>query len=158
MEKSIKILVISNTCGNTGTILTAIDKEHPDVIFHLGDGVRDLSDLEFSGKIYAVRSGSEYGRALPTATKISFGKEIMLLSHCDNYSIRDKQKLTNFATAQCATMLLFGSEDEPYYFEQNGIKFVCPGAMFDRMTATYAILILNEDGELDIKHRKLIDE
>lgn len=158
MEKSIKILVISNTRGNTGPILTAIDKEHPDVIFHLGDGVSDLADLNFAGKIYAVRSGGEFGRQLPTATKISFGSEIMLLSHCDYYEASDKQKLTDFATAQGATILLFGSEDKPAYFEQNGIKFVCPGSLHERMSATYVIMEMDENGALDIKHCQLIEQ
>ena len=157
MEKSIKILVISNTKGNIGPILTALDKEHPDVIFHLGGGVRDLSELNFRGKIYAVRSGGEFGKRLPTATKISFGSEMMLLSHGDGWSIKDKQKLADFAAAQAATLLLVGCDDEPTYFEQNGIKFVCPGSLHDRMTATYAVIEMDEAGDLDIQHRKLID-
>lgn len=158
MEKRIKILVISNTVGNTGTILTAIDKEHPDVIFHLGDGVQDLTDINFQGKIYAVRSGNEFGRRLPTATKISFGNEVMLLSHCDRYTSKDKQQLVDFANEQCANILLFGCDDEPVYFERNCIKCACPGSLFDRMSATYLIIEVNKAGKLNIEHRKLIDE
>jgi len=158
MEKSIKILVISNSEGNTGPILTAIDREHPDVIFHLGGGVGDLSDIIFSGKIYAVRSGSELGRKLPLATKIRFGKEIFLLSHCDNMSTRDRNRIAEFATTEGATIMLMGCEEEPIYFEQNDIRFVCPGSLYDRMTATYATIELNEAGDIDIQHHKLIEE
>ncbi len=160
MEKSIKILVISNTRGNTGPIWTAIDKEHPDVIFHLGDGIKDLADVNFTGKIYVVRGSGDFvkHKRIPFATRISFGHEFMLLTHGDNYFAKDRQKLCNFASAQGATMVLFGNDDEPAYFELNGIKFVCPGSLCDRMTATYVIIEIDEDGNLDIQHHRLIDE
>ncbi len=158
MEKSIKILVISNSLGNTGPILTALDKEKPDIIFHLGGGIRDLSELNFGGRIFAVRSGGEFGKRLPTASKINYAKEVFLLAHGDGMSLKNKQKLTDFALGQGATILLVGCDDEPAYFEQNGVKIVCPGSIHDRMTATYAVITLPTDGEPIIEHRKLIED
>lgn len=155
---NIKVLVISDSMGSTGPILTAIDREKPDVIIYLGNGIRDLVDINFAGKIYAVRSGGEFGKKLPTAGKISYQQEIILYTHADGYKMpKDKEKLVQFATSQGATMLLFGNNEEPTYFEQNGIKFVCPGSMYDRATASYAILSLFPDKEPKIEHKKLME-
>lgn len=158
MEKMIKVLVINNSLGNLGPIFTAIDREKPDMIFHLGGGARDLGELGFEGKLYAVRSGSEFPKRLPTVSKIGFSDEIILLTHGDGLSLKNREKLVNFAYAQGATIVLLGCDDEPAYFEQNGVKFVCPGSIHDRMSATYTILTLSENAEMQIEHHRLIEE
>ncbi len=155
----IKVLVISNSKGCLGPILTAVDKEKPDVIIHLGGGVADLVDLNFSGKIYAVRSGGEFGKKLPTMTKLNFDKQVIVATHGDGLSfVKDKQEIVDMAITQGATIMLFGNSDTPEYFEQNEIKFVAPGAIFNRKTATYAIVELQaEGGAPEITHHKLLD-
>lgn len=154
----IKILVISESCGNVGPILTAIDREKPDVLIHLGGGIRDLADLTFSGKVYAVRSGSEFGKKLPTASKLSYDREMILFTHADGMSMpKDQAALAELATTQGATIVLFGSDAEPTYFEQNGVKFVCPGHIYDRKKGTYAILRLSPDADAIVEHKKLME-
>ncbi len=154
----IKVLVVSNSNGNLGPMLSAIDREKPDVIIHLGGGVRDLADINFSGKIYAVRSGSEFGKKLPTMNKLSFDKQIILYTHGDGLSIRkDKADIVHTAVMQGATIMLFGNSEEPVYFEQDNIKFVAPGSIADRKKATYAVIILDTDNEPQIEHKKVME-
>lgn len=153
-----KVLIVSDSKGSVGPILTAIDREKPDAIIHLGNGVRDLVDLTFSGKIYAVRSGGEFGKKLPTASKLNYDKEIILYTHGDDWTYpKDKAKMVEFCSQQGATIVLFGGVKEPVYFEQNGIKFVSPGEMHDRTSATYAIMYLAAGQETKFEHKKLIE-
>lgn len=45
---TIKILVLSDSHGDVGTMLEIAEREHPNEIFHLGDCVRDAESLSFA--------------------------------------------------------------------------------------------------------------
>ncbi len=153
-----KILVISDSHGNVGPILTAIDREKPDVLLHLGDGVDDLRSVNFSGQIYAVRGNNDFKTKLKTVGKVSYGKTIILYLHGHEYDVSNNYaKLVNFATQQGADIVLFGHTHKPDYFERNGIIFANPGAIKDRETATYLTIDLEEGKTPVLTHHKLMD-
>ena len=154
-----KILVVSDTHGSVGPILTAIDREKPDVLIHLGDGINDLRNLNFSGQIYAVRGNNDLNGKLKSMAKVSYGKTIILYMHGHEYDVsQGYAKLVNFATQQGADIVLFGHTHKPDYFERNGIIFANPGAMKDRATATYLTIDLQTDKAPVITHHKLMED
>ena len=73
-----KILVVSDSHGSVGTILTAIDREKPDVLIHLGDGLNDLQDIKFSGQIYGARGNCDLNGRVRTMGKVEYDKKIIL--------------------------------------------------------------------------------
>ena len=153
-----KILVISDTHGSVGPILTAIDREKPDVLIHLGDGINDLRDINFSGQIYAVRGNNDLNGKLKSMAKVSYGKLIIMYLHGHEFDVNQGySKLVAFANQQGADIVLFGHTHKADYFERDGVKFVNPGSMRDRSTATYATITLSDKGEPVIAHHKLME-
>ncbi len=153
-----KILVVSDSHGSVGPILTAIDREKPDVIIHLGDGINDLKDLNFQGQIYAVRGNNDMNGKLKTMAKVSHGKTIILYMHGHEQDLNQGYgKLVDFSTQQGANIVLFGHTHKPDYFERNGIKFVNPGAMKERSTATYATITFTTEDDFNIEHKKVLE-
>ena len=153
-----KILVVSDSHGNIGNILTAIDREQPDVLIHLGDGLPDLADIKFSGQIYAARGNCDLNGKIKTMGKVEHNKKIILYLHGHEFDVsKGYEKLVNFATAQGADIVLFGHTHRPDYFTRNGIVFVNPGAMKDRQSGTYATIQFVKDvAEPIIKHHKIV--
>ena len=63
-----KILVFSDSHGNPDHMLTAIRREAPDAIFHLGDGESDLRAVKRAFPdlpIYSVRGNCDLFGAAP---------------------------------------------------------------------------------------------
>lgn len=154
-----KILVISDTHGSVGPILTAIDRVKPDVIIHLGDGVSDLRDVNFKGQIYAVRGNHDRNPRLKKMGKLSYGKTVILYLHGDGYNVHnEREKLVNFVNQQGADIVLFGHSHKQEYYERNGVQFVNPGYMAERSTATYAVIeFKDEDSKPEITHHAIMD-
>lgn len=150
-----KILVIADTHGNVGNILTALDREKPDVLIHLGDGLSDLADIKFTGQIFAVRGNNDTNGKIKTIAKVEYAKKIMLLTHGNEFDVKKNyEKLIQFSYNQGADIVLFGHTHKQDYFTRNGMIFVNPGALKDRETGTYATIEFGE-GEPQITHHRI---
>ncbi len=150
-----KILVVSDSHGNVGTILTALDREKPDVLIHLGDGLNDLADIKFEGQIFAVRGNCDLNGKVKPMAKVEYDKNIILYLHGNEFDLRKNyEKLVDFAYIQGANIVLFGHTHKPDYFTRKGIIFVNPGAIKDREHGTYATIEF-KDGKPIIKHHRI---
>jgi uncharacterized protein len=149
-----KILVIADTHGNVGNILTALDREKPDVLIHLGDGLSDLADIKFIGQIFAVRGNNDTNGKIKTIAKVEYAKKVMLLTHGNEFDVKKNyEKLIQFAFTQGADIVLFGHTHKPDYFTRNGTIFVNPGALKDRETGTYVTIEFGSNDPKITHHR-----
>ena len=154
---SMKILVISDSHGNVGTILTAIDREKPDVIIHLGDGLNDLADIKFDGQIYAARGNCDLNGRIKNIGKVEYNKKIILYTHGHLFDVKkDFEKIVRYAFEQGADIVLFGHTHKPEYFTRNNIIFVNPGTIKDRNSGTYATIEFDNGSTPIIKHQRLV--
>lgn len=151
-----KILVISDSHGNVGTILTAIDREKPDVLIHLGDGLKDLADIKFAGQIYGVRGNCDLKAKVGTKGKLEHNKQIILYLHGHEFDVHDNyEKLIDFAKIQGADIVLFGHTHKADYFTRDGIVFLNPGAINNRTDGTYATIIFENGKKTKFEHHKI---
>ena len=152
-----KILVVSDTHGSVGPILTALDREKPDVIIHLGNGVNDLKDINFQGQVYGVKGPFDFNKGLSTMAKVFYGKTTILYLHGHEFRVNQGyNELVAFANQQGANIVLFGHTGKAEYFERDGIIYVNPGSMKTRSTATYVTIELDEKSAPIITHHDLM--
>ncbi|MBQ7977714.1 MAG: metallophosphoesterase [Clostridia bacterium] len=151
-----KILVISDSHGSVGPILTAIDREKPDVLIHLGDGLNDLADIKFDGKLFAARGNCDLNGRVKTMGKVEYNKQIILYMHGNEFDVqKNYEKMISFAKIQGADIVLFGHTHKEDYFTRDGIVFLNPGAIKDRQTGTYATITFKDNEKPTFKHHKL---
>ena len=74
--KARKIMVVSDSHGNTDNVIKAIDKEKDiDLFIHLGDVIRDVQTIKSHLKCssYFVAGNCDYDPELPKACKVYIG-------------------------------------------------------------------------------------
>ncbi len=152
-----KILVVSDTHGNVGPLYTAIDREKPDALIHLGDGLKDLSDVNYSGQIYAVKGNNDFNVKLDAVAKLEYNKCVILYMHGHEQKVKaGTDMLVRYAKIQGADIVLFGHTHTPVYFEQEGMIFVNPGALQNKENGTYAIIEFKDNKKMpSIVHKNL---
>lgn len=151
-----KILVVSDSHGNVGTILTAIDREKPDVLMHLGDGLNDLADIKFNGQIYGARGNCDLNRRVKPMGKVEYDKQIILYMHGNEFDLhKNYEKLIGFAKMQGANIVLFGHTHKAEYFTRDGIVFLNPGSIQSRQDGTYATIVFEENKKPKFNHHKI---
>jgi len=150
-----KILVVSDSQGSIGSILTALDREKPDVLIHLGNGIKDLADVKFDGQIYASLGKTDFNLKIPKAGKVSHNNcEILYTYGQDLDIVNGYDKLYEFALTQGADVVLFGQTEHVELFEHEGIIFANPGDIRDPKTGSYLTITFQGKKPI-IEHFKL---
>jgi len=150
-----KILVVSDSQGSIGAILTALDREKPNVLIHLGNGIKDLADVKFDGQIYASRGKTDFNPKIAKAGKVAHnGCEILYTYGQDLDIVNGYDKLYEFALTKGAKVVLFGQTDHAELFERDGIIFANPGTIKDPQTGSYLTITFKGNTPI-IEHFKL---
>ena len=151
----LKILVISDSHGNTNSILDAVAKESPEMILHLGDYDRDCSVIGWDYQkipVRCVRGNCDRGSPGPDTDEFTLGGKRYLMTHGNLYSVKTGlSSVISFAVSRGADVLLFGHTHTPHYSVKHGITIINPGSI-GMSGKTYAVLE-DKDGGLicDIK-------
>ena len=78
-----RILVISDSHGNTRNIERALEKQpEANIIIHLGDGADDIVDLEFvyrDKQFYQVAGNCDWGSSLPLEGELNVENKAIFL-------------------------------------------------------------------------------
>ncbi len=150
-----KILVVSDSQGSIGSILTALDRERPNVLIHLGNGIKDLQDVKFDGQIYACIGKTDFNLKLNKAGKVSHnGCEILYTYGHEQDVMNGYDNLYDFALKQGANIVLFGCTQHAELFERDGIIFANPGSVKDPKTGSYLTITFKGNKPI-IEHFKL---
>ena len=132
------ILVISDTHGRSAPVLEATERVHPDLIFFLGDGLRDLAVLPDDSILRAVRGNCDFfAEDVPDFRIEEVCGFRFFLTHGHRYGVKNSLEcaVAN-AAAQNADALCYGHTH--HRFE----KRLAAGTTVGGITLTKPMLLL----------------
>ena len=128
-------------------MLQAIRAERPEAVFFLGDGERELRQVEkvFPAlPIYAVQGNCDYWSELPSYLLCELeGGKTVFFTHGHLFGVKGDPEFSNLISAalQCgADIALFGHTHEPYLGETDGVTLLNPGSIGGFGETSYAVI------------------
>jgi len=132
-----RILVLADSHHDFACLVPVLRKQagKADQIFHLGDGVEDLREAAFRGRITlprveAVRGNGDAEPGLPYRRLVELeGRKALLVHghHEDVYS--GPGRVVAAAQAAGADLALFAHTHRPFYEEYKGVLVLNPGSI-----------------------------
>ncbi len=124
-----------------------IRRENPTLCFFLGDGERDLKQVQErfpSLPFYAVRGNCDPRSALSSALTCVVGGVCIFAAHGHLYNVKYEPELDSLAAAARdagARLVLFGHTHRARLEVRNGITFLNPGSIGHRTRPGYAVVL-----------------
>lgn len=156
-----KILVISDSHREKRNLYQVLEREKPlDLMIHCGDLQEDDFELELLAecKMEAVAGNMDFYSGLPVQKEFHIGNYKVFLTHGHMYGVNfGEQELIRTAEEVGANIVMYGHTHRPVLRREGDILVLNPGSIsFPRQEgskASYAILTIDEDGELDSEIR-----
>ncbi len=146
-----RILVLADTHGIAEAWKKAIGQAgQVDMIFHLGDNVRDAVAIADSTKVkvICVRGNCDFGGAEAEET-VMVGSKKLFLTHGHRYGVKYTiDRLCYAAAENGANAAFFGHTHQPLIEYYNGILIMNPGSVGAPRggRGTFGLVIVNEQG------------
>ena len=140
-----RIVVVSDSHGDTRPIEIAIEKSKPDVVIFCGDGVESAEDISYLYKnirFYFVRGNCDRGNYL-SQQEIKIGGKTIFFTHGHFYDVKyGLEKLIDEGKRRQADIVLFGHTHKPHNEYIDGMYLLNPGscAMPKDSKASYAFI------------------
>lgn len=131
-------------------MISAIEKERPDLCFFLGDGERDLAAVQArfpALPFYAVRGNCDWRSTLSASLVCTVGGVCIFAAHGHNFDVKYEPALDSlFAAAKeaGASLALFGHTHRAFLEEREGITLLNPGAIGRGARPSYATLSIEK--------------
>lgn len=118
-----EVLIFSDSHGRTEGMRLALSRQRtrPYAVIHLGDGVRDVEELELGSiPLYTVRGNCDYcldvfPGACPEECVTSIGGHLALMTHGARYGVKGGlEALLSSAAQKDADLVLYGHTHQPY--------------------------------------------
>jgi len=151
-----KILVISDSHGNDSAVCSAIYKESPDAIIHLGDGYADIPET-LDIPIYQVRGNCDsYLCNSPDKQTIELEGVRIFMSHGHLYNVKTTMSSIYLAALEeNASVVLFGHTHIPFAdIDPQNPSLFNPGSI-RRPPHNYGTLVV-KDEKFSLRHRTLL--
>lgn len=152
-----KILVVSDSHGESEGIEKVLERERPDAIIHAGDGERDRYAFSVTGSIPVamVKGNCDYGNDLPEEILLEEKGKRIFIVHGHTYHVRNSTlALEVVAKEKNLDLVIYGHTHIPDLKEKNGTKFLNPGSISaprqKNKKPTYALIFLGKTGEMKI--------
>ncbi|NLT39940.1 MAG: metallophosphoesterase [Clostridiales bacterium] len=147
-----KLLVLSDSHGSSGSILTALNKTSPDALIFLGDGLRDIrSVLEHRGDFpaFVVRGNCDLGAQEPAERLIELQGTRLFICHGHTYGVKSGTSEARAAAERTgAQVLLYGHTHRPECRRVGDLWVLNPGSCDRSGTASAGIVSLESGGIL----------
>lgn len=125
-----KILVLSNSNGNSKQIENAISITKPNAVFHLGNGIKDLANLRIEVPLYLTKGKKDFFIKADSIKKFNVQSFCVLLTYGHKLSTKKSiNNLEKLAQKEHANIMLFGC-GKKFYYEKDGITFINPGQIY----------------------------
>lgn len=138
-----KIIVLSDSHGNTQALVDAVYNENPQLILHLGDHEKDchkLREVFPQITLRAVRGNCDLRPQEPEYDEFVVENKRVFMTHGHLYGVKTGlDSIINSAMGRGADILLFGHTHIPYQKTVQGLLAVNPGSI-GTGTKTYAVL------------------
>lgn len=147
-----KIVVISDSHGNTDAINKIFEDNDFDYLFFLGDGIADLGIYVNDERVRLVRGNCDFFSDEKRDCFVVVEKVVFFLTHGDKYSTKSTLRyLYNSVKDLNPKVVCFGHNHKWYKELIGDIIFLNPGSLGKGKDETYAKVIV--DGE-DIRVEK----
>ena len=156
--ENMRILVISDTHGNSPLLLRAGERAEPiDAAIHLGDGNEDADLLSHILDIEVIRvaGNCDQSSAAPRELLWECGGKRLLLVHGDQYGVRNGiSRLEQRGIDLVADAVLFGHTHLATIITLSGILFINPGTLMKSSArTTFAIVEIDSSGiKTELQH------
>ncbi len=129
-----KTAVFSDSHGNAKPMIEAIRSYCPDNVIHLGDGKRDIEEIEREFPllpICSVPGNCDYGSGDPDYRVINFGEHRVFITHGHRYGVKYSGFSPLLYAAECndCDIAMFGHTHEPMCTDCDGILLLNPGSI-----------------------------
>ncbi|MDD4715731.1 MAG: YfcE family phosphodiesterase [Oscillospiraceae bacterium] len=143
-----KILVASDSHGTASGLAEAVEREKPELLLHLGDGISDLISLQIWYPhllVKQVRGNCDLLEdGLAEQTLLIEGHRILMF-HGHTKGVKRGLVKARLAAAKAqAEILLFGHTHRPLYQMEEGLHILNPGSIGDTRQSTYGVLELKK--------------
>lgn len=148
------ILVLSDSHGNVGNMIRAVEQVQPDRVLHLGDCQRDLTALE--GEFPAlpmegVPGNCDWGSCDQPERLLEMGGVRIFMLHGHTRNVKSSPISALYAAREYgAQVLLFGHTHVPLVDNDGSLLTLNPGAAGDRLHPTCGILTI-DNGHADVR-------
>lgn len=143
-----KILVFSDSHGNTERMLLAAEAESPDAIFHLGDHWRDGDTLEAAFphiSLYRVPGNCDWYCREPAECKLFLAGACVLLCHGHEYSVKlGYGSVRIHGKKEAADLVLCGHTHRPWYEDTGDLQIFNPGSVGMGSEPTYGVVEIHD--------------
>lgn len=144
-----KLLVMSDSHGNVGNMLQAVELENPDAVIHLGDCWRDAERLQdrLPGlRLYQVPGNCDFRSAEDPERLLFLGDKRILICHGHTYGVKQGLLAAGLAAGeQNLDAFLFGHTHRALCDYRGKTLFLNPGSIGESR-AFYAILSVQDGG------------
>lgn len=153
-----KIVVCSDSHGNSRALQEVLDRERPEVLLFLGDGERDWNTVDVPQRtgFFAVSGNCDFMAMEPTYRRLELCGKRIFMTHGHVYGV--KQGLYGLSLQveeQPADLVLYGHTHQPKWDEHNGCLYLCPGSI-GYHEERYVVLTLEEGKpNIDFSFRRL---
>ena len=142
-----KLCVFSDSHGNAGNMIAAIERERPALCFFLGDGERDLDTVRerFPAlPFYAVRGNCDGRSKLSASLVCAVGGVRIFACHGHRYDVKYEsvpESLLSAAKEAGADAALFGHTHRAYLARRDGVTLLNPGSIGRGEKPCYGVLL-----------------
>lgn len=147
-----KILVLSDSHGNCANMVQAVEREQPDMIFHLGDCWRDAERLHNDFPeipLEQVPGNCDFRSQEPAERLLFLREQRILLCHGHTYGVKQSLLTAGYAAEeQELDLFLFGHTHRPLVDRRGKTLFLNPGSIGESTRPTYGVVTI-ENGRLD---------
>ncbi|MBN2796644.1 MAG: metallophosphoesterase [Clostridia bacterium] len=144
-----RIIVFSDSHGETKKMHDILSNEKCDMVFHLGDCFDDMQELSmcYELPIYGVLGNVDYVDG-PRILKIQVESKTILLCHGHQFHVKSQLfKLHQYAEEEQADLALFGHTHIPT-IEESEIVLMNPGSISRPLhhdQPSYGVIEINDD-------------
>ena len=147
-----RILVCSDSHGTVGGMLEAVEREHPSLVLHLGDLLRDAGDLAYRMPELAVcqvPGNCDGWTGEPKERYFEVEGRKILMGHGHQWQVKSGYEgAIAVARRQGADILLFGHTHRAYCQQEDGLWVMNPGSIRTGPGASYGMILLEKEKTL----------
>ncbi|MDR2572502.1 MAG: metallophosphoesterase [Oscillospiraceae bacterium] len=152
-----KILVMSDSHGDSNNILKTVNIEKPELILHLGDNVKDNDVIKEKFRdipLRTVKGNCDIGYSGLEMDEFTHSNKRFFMTHGHLFGVKTSiRRIIETAINRDVDVLLFGHTHIPYHSAVEGLVAVNPGSIGDNIKS-YAILEIN-NGAISCQLKRL---
>lgn len=145
-----RLAVFSDTHGFPDYLIPAVRRVRPDILVHLGDGIRDTAALEREFPelpLHIVSGNCDFASRAPDMDIFFAGAVKVFAAHGHRYGVKSTlDPLLNSAHFAGAQLVLYGHTHIARIGYPGGMTVVNPGSAGAREPSTFAVIDISDAG------------